>query len=76
METAPKDGSLVMLFRQHGAIRVYGTGFWWHGGVTLAPSWIVTLFGNFTHDSPVRDAIKEPTHWMPLPSPPLTGEPT
>jgi hypothetical protein len=58
IETAPKDGSTVLLyFADHSlAYPMIGTGFW--DGVT-GQWW--------------NKAWNEATHWMPLPDPPATA---
>lgn len=63
IETAPKDGSGVMLLSSSGMvcapciweigeISEYGFWLWWQS----EPEWLTE--------------IKSPTHWMPLPEPP------
>jgi hypothetical protein len=65
IETAPKDGTLVLLLDIHGNHRIggyelncqnrkWGTG--WEGG-----DWDFKI-----------DFDPQPTHWMPLPQPPQT----
>lgn len=60
METAPKDGSHILVWRDSGVHlvrwkRVGDDGFWdeWH--------------------VPLRNLSIQPTHWMPLPDPPSKG---
>jgi hypothetical protein len=55
METAPKDGSLVMLF-QDGQINVA----YWRTDSKVGPVWC----------TPDSHAMYKPTYWMPLPLPP------
>lgn len=55
IETAPKDGSTIMVWREdHG-------GIWW--GSFDGHKWLVVYGNNKVH---ARDI----THWMPLPEPP------
>jgi hypothetical protein len=67
--TAPKDGTDVLLFAREGecAPSVY-VGRWstsaWYGAAWVA----------YEHRSETE--YLTPTHWMPLPAPPTTGEPT
>ena len=63
IETAPKDGRTILLaggFLSDGRPSVR-TGYW-HDGKRLK-AWFDTALG--------RCAMK-PTHWMPLPDPPIT----
>ena len=60
IETAPKDGSLIMIGRLGWAMparwRFYetlGSGYW--------------VFSNNQH---IKKTDSQPTHWMPLPEPP------
>lgn len=55
IETAPRDGTHMLLFREH----VYFIGYW----ATKAQSWRVNADGLPMINPP-------PTHWMPLPEPP------
>lgn len=59
IETAPKDGTQVQVFCP--------TYFQGKGGIT----WAVWLNGGWL-DAQVRRC--DPTHWMPLPTPPKAGE--
>jgi hypothetical protein len=68
ISTAPKDGSLVLLFGRHARPLYQGLARrgpgdpWWDIG-------LYTLEGNWwtQHGYPTYSA---PTHWMPLPEPP------
>ncbi len=63
IETAPKDGTRVMLFRAGRKICLGGY---------VTPSWALTLEGwKNSHGN-----FFEPTHWMPLPLPPTNSTPT
>lgn len=54
--TAPKDGTPVLLYKRgHGAVQ----GWWSSGDAFLMPHWS-TMSNLF-----------DPTHWMPLPAPPV-----
>ena len=64
IETAPKDGTDVLLFTKEGIIQGYFTYFEWDQTVVYA-----------TYDGSGCVAFyREPTHWMPLPPPPKTEE--
>lgn len=52
IETAPKDGTLVLLFED---------------GVQYIAHWAETAGGQFFNDAEYQH---NPTHWMPLPTPP------
>lgn len=68
-ESAPRDGTAVMLANKHGAwighyVDRYVSGYVpdakWH-----------TLMLNHRHiPQPARDKSYRPTHWQPLPAPP------
>lgn len=64
IETAPKDGTLVLLHDPRAAKRRVKTGSW------LPPEagWAVYGFKD------VHGCFFEPTHWQPLPAPPEDGE--
>lgn len=69
IETAPKDGTVVYLYRQVGDWKVRGHGYWEGGGIVSG--WITQGF----YDPPGNLGLAHPTHWMPLPAPPvLNGE--
>jgi hypothetical protein len=55
IETAPKDGSLVLGFGPHEQRRTYIEAIQHYRG-----KWTITWM----------DGYGEPTHWMPLPEPP------
>mgnify|MGYP003442310506 CR=1 FL=1 len=69
IETAPKDGTEVILFTSHNGCEIVESfdavqiGYWDEGNSTACiffrlPSWRCKKIG-------------EPTHWMPLPTPPV-----
>lgn len=61
IETAPKDGSDLLLFvrTRHGRRETAVLpGFW------MGPFWVT-----FNHDGAISNSA-DPTHWMPLPEPP------
>lgn len=60
IDTAPKDGSRFMAFERGDEAQFYPC--WWHIEVNDWAGW-----------QNVWDSEPEPTHWMPLPSPPSTG---
>lgn len=59
IETAPKDGTKILLFREHQSVV---EGSWNHGGAMNSPYWMTP------------SNLFNPTHWMPMPAPP-TGPP-
>jgi len=75
IETAPKDGTRVLFW-------VRGFGRW----MCVCGSWDIERYAtkpkpHWTHDNERSNGIREtranqPTHWMPLPAPPATEEPT
>lgn len=62
IETAPRDGTLVLLWWDGDFAPV---GFWQDG-------WVYTMTQARNLDGAVIDILLgyEPTHWMPLPEPP------
>lgn len=62
IESAPKDGTLVLLpHKQYGVV----TAKHWDSPKDALQEWLM----------PEREIIMyAPTHWMPLPTPPKTGE--
>ena len=61
IETAPKDGTTVLLFSPG-----YGR---WLGSHTGKPVWYCSKIGD-RDIPPPKSEISKPTHWMPLPEPP------
>lgn len=65
IETAPKDGTSVLLFKQSMDFKIRGYGYW-EGGDSFVSGWISKgfddTFGNL--------GLANPSHWMPLPEPP------
>lgn len=71
IETAPKDGTEILLFTTHDADDYYDESFsavqigsWDHGNQSSDPVW-------FRPPGWECPKIGKPTHWMPLPSSPL-----
>lgn len=65
IETCPDDG--FFLVHEDGAIRaMFRTEGRW--GATARPT---DTFGDLRMDLRAVECISEPTHWMPLPEPPL-----
>lgn len=60
IETAPKDGTIVLL---HRGILCFGYYF---VGADKSCGWITSKIAR-NHD---LQTIEPPTHWMPLPAPP------
>lgn len=63
IETAPRDGTRVLLAKRN---EVLGIGDFW--GADRAEG---TTDAWFVHNGA---EIAEPTHWQPLPEPPLTSQ--
>jgi hypothetical protein len=63
--SAPKDGTLVLLYRQMGQWDVRGYGYYEDCGSGVA-GWVTT--GLF--EPPGNLGLAHPTHWLPLPEPP------
>jgi hypothetical protein len=71
METAPKDGRTLLLFREITPWRVIGYGRWvdeFGGG------WVSYGFFGPEYDGS-NLGLAAPTHWMPLPAPPEEDRP-
>jgi hypothetical protein len=79
IETAPKDGTEIILYRpsdEHRSAKRWIS--WWYDKTE-------TQYGRITYEvhewwggtflSDPERRPPEPTHWMPLPEPPVTGEP-
>lgn len=72
IDTAPKDGTTVLLFRRLDPWNVIGYGRWistkWRlkDGTTPIEGWLSYGFD----DPPGNLGLGGPTHWMPLPEPP------
>lgn len=67
IETAPKDGTTVLLFSNKNGLNwnVVGYGFW-EGGEDIISGWI-----SFGFTEPAGNlGLAAPSHWMPLPAPP------
>lgn len=62
IETAPKDGTQILLFwpyiTQEGGVT---TGHWYRAGEGVPDRWYSPIVNGYA---------TPPTHWMPLPSPP------
>ncbi len=67
IDTAPKDGTRVILFHKPEMI---GIGYWGRNGHYNPLGWL-------THSSSggYINHIDQPTHWMPLPPPPVSRSP-
>lgn len=63
ISTAPKDGTPILCFRPDSL----GHGFSDQSGIDVL--WWES--GDWTYDGDGRVTIDPPTHWMPLPAPPL-----
>ena len=67
IETAPKDGTWVVLFTAEGGVQC---GYWGATYFGSDHSWI-----QYGHRSDYEEVEGIPTHWMPLPPPPSNEEP-
>ena len=54
IETAPRDGTELLLYQQEAGIQV---SWWGHDPDNQDTGWV--------------GSVPEPTHWMPLPEPPI-----
>ena len=62
IETAPMDGTEVILYYPHLLDDGFVTaGYWYRGAEHIEPHWYADL---------VNGGASDPTHWMPLPPPP------
>lgn len=69
IETAPKDGTLIMVYKYVKPWRVMGTAYWCVVG-TFGNTEISGWISRGITDPPGNLGLGEPTHWMPLPEPP------
>lgn len=70
IETAPKDGTTVLLYREVVPFKVVGYGRW--EDVLGISGWISYGFHRGGGDAS-NLGLAAPTHWMPLPAPPVVG---
>lgn len=68
IETAPKDGSSVMLAREDDDFSWVCEGHWDRAG--LHSGW----YAANTHWTDATGDALDPTHWQPLPAPPRPAE--
>lgn len=66
IETAPRDGTWVILHTAAGGVQ---PGYWGPTYFGYNPAWV-----QYAHRSEAEEIIGEPTHWMPLPAPPASTE--
>jgi hypothetical protein len=66
IETAPKDGTRILGYDATDADDTQPQIVCWLG-IPDKPGWYIT----FDHTPCNGDVWKPPTHWMPLPQPPL-----
>lgn len=64
IETAPKDGTWVILFTPAGV----QCGYWGGSYFGRDMAWL-----QYAHRSDYEEVEGVPTHWMPLPEPPTVG---
>lgn len=69
IETAPKDGTTVLLYRYCEPWDVFGYGAWEESHSVAG--WIAHGF----FEPPGNLGLAAPSHWMPLPGPPLPATP-
>jgi hypothetical protein len=62
IESAPKNGSWVLLLSQEGGVQC---GYWGGTYFGFDPAWI-----QYAHRTECVRVTGEPTHWQPLPLPP------
>jgi hypothetical protein len=67
IETAPKDGRTILVYRRCHDWDVLGTAYW--AGSEHLAGWI----SSGIHEPPGNLGLAAPTHWMPLPAPPETN---
>lgn len=65
INSAPKDGTVVLLYRLLEPWMVRGYGHWEDCGSGVC-GWVTNGF----FDPPGNLGLANPTHWMPLPVPP------
>lgn len=73
IETAPKDGTIVLLWSRSSD--EWATGLWQDVGLPqfftpVAGMWVRNLYVAHDPTSNPYLPINDPTHWMPLPPPP------
>jgi hypothetical protein len=72
--TAPRDGTVVLVYREIAPWRVVGWARW--EGIELGdfnrPQTIGGWISNGFYDPPGNLGLGHPTHWMPLPEPPVS----
>lgn len=68
IETAPKDGTVVLVVGDRG----HSCAQWRREGWDTGSGWHATVEGQECLDGDDRYGLKRlsPTHWMPIPSPP------
>lgn len=66
IETAPKDGSHILLYRHLAPWDVLGWGYWVDDGDGVAVGWIARGFT----DPPGNLGLAAPSHWQRLDPPP------
>jgi len=59
IETAPKDGTDILLYRRN-----------WHQSAPVVAGWFEDGWYAYDHDSEQVPELGGITHWMPLPEPP------
>lgn len=65
IETAPKDETNIVFFDPQDGVHVG----WWSRSIWVHPgAWVIEVNRSDT-------SVFEPTHWMPLPRPPLAAAP-
>lgn len=76
IETAPKDGTDVIVLLNVADVAVVHIAWWRDGelnaaGEFLEPGWWSYTLGSVTQE--LLNDYRSPTHWMPMPEPPEQG---
>lgn len=69
--TAPKDGTVILLYRDMDPWDVRGYGHWEDCGGLIC-GWVTVGF----FDPPGNLGLAAPTHWQPIPAPPTHSDVT
>lgn len=71
IETAPKDGSRVLLYSCEYKRHWFGSGYYFKGVPGDGEGWIAHSFLTVPNND--SSGTFEPSHWMPLPAPPAVS---